>query len=104
LEPKDAFRECENCPEMVVVPAGSFTMGSPPGEKDRDELGGVVTINEPFAVGDPIDLGAPIWPMDQEGLAGGWCGPIVPKWPQGLLRYSLVRFLGRGYLARKASQ
>jgi formylglycine-generating enzyme required for sulfatase activity len=22
---------------MVVVPAGSFTMGSPPGEKDRDQ-------------------------------------------------------------------
>jgi formylglycine-generating enzyme required for sulfatase activity len=29
LKPKDSFRECENCPEMVVVPAGSFTMGSP---------------------------------------------------------------------------
>src|SRR5579872_4567424 len=29
LKPKDTFRECANCPEMVVVPAGSFTMGSP---------------------------------------------------------------------------
>jgi hypothetical protein len=51
----DSFRECENCPEMVVVPAGSFTMGSPKNEKDRlsDDEGPqhVVTISKPFAVG-----------------------------------------------------
>ncbi len=29
LKPKDDFKECADCPEMVVVPAGSFTMGSP---------------------------------------------------------------------------
>jgi formylglycine-generating enzyme required for sulfatase activity len=28
LKPKDSFKECDTCPEMVVVPAGSFTMGS----------------------------------------------------------------------------
>ena len=27
LKPKD-FRECDKCPQMVVLPAGSFTMGS----------------------------------------------------------------------------
>jgi hypothetical protein len=27
LTPKDTFRECENCPEMVIVPAGAFTIG-----------------------------------------------------------------------------
>ena len=27
------FRDCPECPEMVVVPAGIFTMGSPPGEE-----------------------------------------------------------------------
>ncbi|MCL2716864.1 MAG: hypothetical protein FWD68_20480, partial [Alphaproteobacteria bacterium] len=36
LKPKDQFRECDQgCPEMVVVPAGSFTMGSPESEEDR---------------------------------------------------------------------
>ena len=29
MEPGRAFRDCDDCPEMVVVPAGSFTMGSP---------------------------------------------------------------------------
>ncbi len=34
LRPQDSFRECALCPEMVVVPAGSFTMGSSPAEID----------------------------------------------------------------------
>jgi formylglycine-generating enzyme required for sulfatase activity len=33
LKPGDTFRECkEHCPEMVVIPAGTFVMGSPDGE------------------------------------------------------------------------
>jgi formylglycine-generating enzyme required for sulfatase activity len=54
LKPKDTFRECHKCPEMVVVPAGSFTMGSPNSEKGRNEDEGpqhVVTIGKAFAVG-----------------------------------------------------
>jgi hypothetical protein len=29
MKPKDAFKECAGCPEMVVIPAGEFVMGSP---------------------------------------------------------------------------
>jgi formylglycine-generating enzyme required for sulfatase activity len=36
LKPKDVFKECGHCPEMIVVPTGHFTMGSPTTEKDRD--------------------------------------------------------------------
>jgi Sulfatase-modifying factor enzyme 1 len=54
LRPGDTFRECgQNCPEMVVVAAGAFTMGSPPGETGRaanDSPQHKVTIAAPFAV------------------------------------------------------
>ena len=48
------FRDCPDCPEMVVVPSGSFLMGSPPSEEGRHDNEGPqhrVTIAEPFAVG-----------------------------------------------------
>ena len=32
-KPGTIFRECSDCPEMVVIPPGSFTMGSPDSEK-----------------------------------------------------------------------
>ena len=46
------FRECaKDCPEMVVVPAGDFMMGSPPNEKGRYDNEGPqhkVTIAKPL--------------------------------------------------------
>src|SRR5262249_55369998 len=54
LKAGQAFRECaKDCPEMVVVPAGEFMMGSPPTEKGRMPDEGPqhrVTIARPFAV------------------------------------------------------
>jgi formylglycine-generating enzyme required for sulfatase activity len=32
-KPGTVFRDCPDCPEMVVIPAGSFNMGSPDSEK-----------------------------------------------------------------------
>jgi formylglycine-generating enzyme required for sulfatase activity len=52
LKPKDSFRECaKDCPEMIVIPAGEFMMGSPATETGRDEgPQHKVTIAKSFAV------------------------------------------------------
>jgi formylglycine-generating enzyme required for sulfatase activity len=58
LKPLASFRECaKDCPEMIVIPAGDFMMGSPRNEKGRfdneDDGRGrqhAVTIAKPFAV------------------------------------------------------
>ncbi len=52
--PGSVFRDCDVCPEMVVLPSGSFRMGSPSSEKYRlDNEGPVrrVRIGYAFAVG-----------------------------------------------------
>ncbi len=53
LKPLVSFRECaKDCPEMVVIPAGSFMMGSLPAEEGRhtdEEPQHRVTIAHPFA-------------------------------------------------------
>lgn len=36
------FRDCPGCPEMVVIPSGSFDMGSPASEAGRDDEEGPV--------------------------------------------------------------
>ena len=51
---QSSFKDCANdCPEMVVIPAGSFTMGSPeaePGRQLTEAPQHNVTIGKPFAV------------------------------------------------------
>ena len=54
MRPGKRFKECAECPELVVVAAGSFMMGSPVSEERRDDNEGPVhrvTIGSPFAVG-----------------------------------------------------
>ena len=60
--PGRSFRDCSSgCPEMVVVPRGSFTMGTPAGEEERENLPDQIrgrsvpqhsiTIRHRFAIG-----------------------------------------------------
>ena len=59
LKPGDTFRDCPDCPEMVVVPAGEFMMGSPPNEIEAAVKAAYagempqhrVAIGKPFAIG-----------------------------------------------------
>jgi formylglycine-generating enzyme required for sulfatase activity len=55
-EPGSTFRDIHEpwCPEMVVIPAGSFVMGSPPdeeGHEEDEEPEHRVRIARPFALG-----------------------------------------------------
>ncbi|MGH6925211.1 MAG: SUMF1/EgtB/PvdO family nonheme iron enzyme [Propylenella sp.] len=73
LKPGDTFRDCDQCPEMVVIPAGSFTMGSPVSEEGRNDNEGPqheVTIAAPFAVGK-FEVTFDEW---DACIAAGGCG------------------------------
>lgn len=53
LKAGDTFRECDTCPEMVLIPPGTYLMGSPDAEADRDDNEGPrhrVTIARAFAL------------------------------------------------------
>lgn len=52
-EPGKSFRDCPDCPEMVVVPAGTFRMGTPFSAADQSESAPehMVMIRTEFAAG-----------------------------------------------------
>lgn len=80
LLPGVSFRDCNFCPEMVVVPAGTFVMGnndhtdaSPPLE---------VTITNPFAI-SKFEITFDQW---DACARGGGCGTYIPDdsgWGRG---------------------
>jgi formylglycine-generating enzyme required for sulfatase activity len=54
MQPGAVFRDCDGCPEMVVIPPGRFVMGSPKdedGRLDREGPQREVTIPRAIAVG-----------------------------------------------------
>ena len=99
LLPGRMFRDCPDCPEMIVIPAGSFLMGSPDDEEGRYKDEGprrLVRIEKPFAIGKyevtrrefeafiretGRDMGGDCWYWDSEeskpkkGGARSWRSP-----------------------------
>lgn len=79
LKPGESFKDCpQACPEMVVVPGGSYTMGSPPTEKGRQLNEGpqhTVIIAEPFAL-SKYELTFAEW---EACVAGGGCHGYKPS-------------------------
>ena len=85
LQVGEVFRDCPECPELVVVPAGSFRMGSPSHEEGRDDDEGPVhevRIAEPLAVG-VYEVTFSEW---DACMRGGSCGGHRPSdrgWGRG---------------------
>ena len=83
--PGSVFRDCRDRPEMVVVPSGSFMMGSPSSEEGRDDDEGPVhrvRIPRPFAVGKH-EVTFAEW---DACVRGGGCGGYRPDdrgWGRG---------------------
>ncbi len=79
------FRDCEECPQMVVLPSGSFMMGSPDGEEGRQEVESprhLVTIGYRLAVG-VYEVTFDEW---DACVSAGGCGGYVPEdesWGRG---------------------
>ena len=71
LQPGHIFKECRNCPEMIVLPAGKFTMGSPPDEPERrdNEHQHEITFARPFA----LSRTAVTWDQWEACLRDRWC-------------------------------
>jgi len=74
--PGDHIKECRNCPALVVLPAGSFTMGSPANEpeRDTDEPQQRITIRSAFAIATtPVT-----WNQWEACVRDNWCeGPAI---------------------------
>lgn len=81
----ETFKDCSECPEMVVVPAGSFMMGSPEDEAGRTYFEGPqhrVTFSQPFAIGKY----AVTFDEWNACVAGGGCDGYQPSdssWGRG---------------------
>lgn len=71
------FRDCEACPEMVVLPAGSFLMGSTPSDYGHQKSEGPqrrVVVPQKFAMGK-YEVTVGNW---KSCLAGGGCAGYDP--------------------------
>ncbi|MCW9034604.1 MAG: formylglycine-generating enzyme family protein [Alphaproteobacteria bacterium] len=51
FEVGETFRDCPECPEMVVVPKGAFVMGDRASRDKREKPAHIVFIPKPFAIG-----------------------------------------------------
>ncbi|BCD88497.1 pyoverdine biosynthesis protein PvdO [Pseudomonas solani] len=93
--PGSLFKDCKDCPEMVVLPAGSFTMGAPESELGRQPDEGplhTVTFAKPFAISKFQVLAkelqawqreAKVTLPDGDDRPGRLCSNGKPSYPQG---------------------
>ena len=107
-QPFETFRDCDRslCPEMVILPEGTFLMGSPEQEEERGDDEGPqheVTISRPFALGKYEVTFAE---FDHFAEASGREKPYDEGWGRGKLpvinvswddAHAYCTWLGQGY-------
>ncbi len=107
----DVFRDCPQCPELVVVPGGDFLMGSPTNERGRatDEGPRHPVKVEPFAIGRfevtfaewdaCVEAGGCTHSPDDEGWGRGTRPVMNVSWEDVTAEYLpwLSRTTGREY-------
>ncbi|MGC5702145.1 formylglycine-generating enzyme family protein [Pseudomonas sp. NFXW11] len=94
-QPGKVFKDCKDCPEMVVLPAGTFTMGTPEDEVGREPDEGPmheVTFAKPFAM-SRFQITAAEWDSylrqtgvkipDGDARPGRECIASKPRYAQG---------------------
>ena len=85
--PLSTFKDCDICPEMVVIPRGEFMMGSPADEPKRSTTGSEdpyhrVIIARAFAIGKYETT----WDEWEACVEAGGCGGYIPPdrdWGRG---------------------
>lgn len=99
-----SFKDCAECPEMVVVPAGSFMMGSSAEEEGHEANEGprhMVKLAQPFAIGkyevtfDEWDACVKDTACDPAIADNGWGRgrrPVIVSWHEAM---RFVRWLRR---------
>jgi formylglycine-generating enzyme required for sulfatase activity len=111
LKPQSLFKECTGCPDMVVVPAGSFTMGSPATDaarKPNEAPQHTVTFANAFAVSkfevtfadwDACAAHGPCDPQVSDGGFGRGQQPLVNVTWRDVSRYVawLTAITGKPY-------
>jgi formylglycine-generating enzyme required for sulfatase activity len=85
LKPKDSFKECDRCPEMIMMPIGEFTMGAPSTEPEREP--GEVPQHR-VALGKPSSVSRFAVTFDEWDacVKGGGCSGYTPwdnDWGRG---------------------
>ena len=84
--PGDTFQDCPGCPKLVVVPPGSFMMGSPEDEKGRSSY--VEPMHE-VRIGYPLAVGVYPVTFDEwdacvsDGGCHRWTQPNDEGWGRG---------------------
>jgi formylglycine-generating enzyme required for sulfatase activity/class 3 adenylate cyclase len=76
-QPGQTLRDCDACPELIVIPAGSFNMGSPESEADRFATEGPQhTVAVPKIAMSKYEVTFAEW---DACLAGGGCKGFSPN-------------------------